>query len=1057
MLYPVVVRMWAHAEATRSLPDNPVKKTAPLVLTLAVLYTLAIPGARAEAEPEDADELVRSGPALGLMPDLADSPAGVIDAERPFFVRLVVEWSRVERERGVYDWSWLEPLVDDLSTAGKRPVLCLTGSNPLYVGGGRPPSPLEGDSIAGWLEFVRSAASTFGTRVRLFEIWDRPDQGDEPFDPDGYAFLLKNSSLAINAEAEALGASVAIAQGSVAFDHFAWQQRVWEADTAPYAGVLPIRFSDADPETIVDGLRTAASEILQQAPAPVVWAHVESVTADAAAGAIAALGGAAAVALIAPSPDPTIGNRQITWAAGVHETLADGFVPAPTGDLTIRRRDGTTVEGGRVLARFFREESFSTLVVYDLAGADVASGEPVFLAVGTGSVRDPREIEPLTGKHTRTSATTLASGQRGVRLSGFEHPGVVTFLKTVAQGPGTTLPTEDLEITRERGLTAEEIIARYRRVQKLQDDRLENWIARGRVDFHFKLAQAGGSFDLTVESNYFWERGGELQWEEVEYKINGNVLRWKNIPEFPLIQPEKVITLPLDLTLDRTYVYKLEGEDRVGGRPCYVLSFRPTEDNAARSLYRGRVWIDKENFTRPRTGLIQTNLEPPVLSNEERDDYQPIRGPDGRDYWLATEVDGQQVWTAAGRNFVVQRNVFFDAYQINLPAEEFEARRQRAYDSDNRMMQETDQGYRYLERQPDGTRTVKWNVDTDQLFLAFGAFKDNSISNVVPIVGVNYFNYDLWDKNIQTNLFFAGAFGFFNFTKPDVFDGRMDAAVEAGLFGIKRDDKVFLGDDEVVAERVRQRSQSLSGRGGIPLGKFWKINLIGNLTFIEYFDDDEAQEAREDLGLEFVLPQDHTVATFRAQVEFNRRAWSVSAEGSWSSRSDWSEWGLFDPSTGMFVEPAFDPSQKSFTRWRAGVFKEWYLPHFQKIRGELNYLDGDNLDRFSRYQFGFFGDNRLNGFSGTGVRFDRGTILRAGYAFNVFDVIQFNATVDTAQVLDRTSPAGTQQFTGVGLSGNFVGPWKTLINLSYGRAVQSDIEDLEGSQEFLLVILKLFK
>jgi len=37
-----------------------------------------------------------------------------------------------------------------------------------------------------------------------------------------------------------------------------------------------------------------------------------------------------------------------------------------------------------------------------------------------------------------------------------------------------------------------------------------------------------------------------------------------------------------------------------------------------------------------------------------------------------------------------------------------------------------------------------------------------------------------------------------------------------------------------------------------------------------------------------------------------------------------------------------------------------------------------------------------------------------------------------------------------------VGPWKTVISLNYGRALVSDIADLEGKQEFLLVVLKLF-
>ena len=112
--------------------------------------------------------------------------------------------------------------------------------------------------------------------------------------------------------------------------------------------------------------------------------------------------------------------------------------------------------------------------------------------------------------------------------------------------------------------------------------------------------------------------------------------------------------------------------------------------------------------------------------------------------------------------------------------------------------------------------------------------------------------------------------------------------------------------------------------------------------------------------------------------------------------------------------------------------------------------------RFSRYQFTFFGASRLNGFAGSGVRFDRGALARAGYTFNVFDVIQFNLDLDWARVEDNGTIVGAQNHAGVGVSGNFVGPWKTIFALSYGRALHSDIADLEGQQEFLLTVFKLF-
>jgi len=44
----------------------------------------------------------------------------------------------------------------------------------------------------------------------------------------------------------------------------------------------------------------------------------------------------------------------------------------------------------------------------------------------------------------------------------------------------------------------------------------------------------------------------------------------------------------------------------------------------------------------------------------------------------------------------------------------------------------------------------------------------------------------------------------------------------------------------------------------------------------------------------------------------------------------------------------------------------------------------------------------------------------------------------------------------VGLATNFPFKWKTVVSFSYGYALTSDIPDLKGQQEFLLLVLKLF-
>ena len=58
------------------------------------------------------------------------------------------------------------------------------------------------------------------------------------------------------------------------------------------------------------------------------------------------------------------------------------------------------------------------------------------------------------------------------------------------------------------GKIAEEIIARNQEVQKVQDDRIDRWTSKGRVDFHFKLAQGGATVDVSIDSKNFTTLAG---------------------------------------------------------------------------------------------------------------------------------------------------------------------------------------------------------------------------------------------------------------------------------------------------------------------------------------------------------------------------------------------------------------------------------------------------------------------------------------------------------------------------------------------------------------------
>ncbi len=99
-------------------------------------------------------------------------------------IRIQSGWARTEKEKGVYNFEWLDKIVDNLLSRGLEPWICLCYGNPIYTplaipvfgAVGCPPISTEEEASA-WLAYVKATVSHFRGRVDIFEIWNEPDCG----------------------------------------------------------------------------------------------------------------------------------------------------------------------------------------------------------------------------------------------------------------------------------------------------------------------------------------------------------------------------------------------------------------------------------------------------------------------------------------------------------------------------------------------------------------------------------------------------------------------------------------------------------------------------------------------------------------------------------------------------------------------------------------------------------------------------------------------------------------------------------------------------------------
>jgi hypothetical protein len=664
--------------------------------------------------------------------------------------------------------------------------------------------------------------------------------------------------------------------------------------------------------------------------------------------------------------------------------------------------------------------------------------EPLALAFDDPTLTAPEVVSLRTGE---AQAVAGASGPKGVRLRISAPVALIRLSRREAADLRTIRGSE--EVATERQMPVEEILRRLQAFDDAQARRLDHYQATNTTNLRFQGAGEQG-VEVTFRGPFFYREGKGFDWAWEDLFIGGVKWRGKTLPEIPLLQPEKAAAMPLQIHFTREYRYRLRGTDTIDGRPVWVVDFEPADATVAASgkLYQGTVWIDREHYGRVRTRGLQVGLTGDVISNEETLEYKPVDAagkpaawtPDA--YWLPLRVLGQQLLSVVNSTTVVEKETLLSNLVLN--GADFEEKLAAVQQSDATMVRDTAQGMRYLVKQNgSGERVVKEGFDTNKLFLLGGVFYDDALDYPLPLAGVNYFSFDVKGTGQQANLFFGGALLQANIAQPKLLGSRFDAGADFFALALGLGDEVYSGDTKLTGETVKIAPAHVNLKIGRPLGSFFRLGATYGVNWFRFSDDDETAS-------DFVIPSDHFLHSFELEGRYSRAGYRISASGSFNKRSTWEPWGF--PGT-------FDPATKDFQRWDVRAAKSWYLPRFQRLGLELDYLDGKDLDRFSKYQFGFFGASRVHGYQSGKVRAESAYAAHVSYGVGVGEVVRLDLIGDAAWATDEASGLDRELLSGIGLAGSFMGPWQTVVQLDVGTPLAGP----DSGFVAYLVFLKLFK
>jgi hypothetical protein len=526
------------------------------------------------------------------------------------------------------------------------------------------------------------------------------------------------------------------------------------------------------------------------------------------------------------------------------------------------------------------------------------------------SVQSPRVEIELGAAYTKASVQNLDSGVRrdfdlraAKVLTLDPSKGALAVVLQPAARPGRETRA-DVEVGATRGLSAEEIVARERAWDEGQRERTKSFVADMKTSLRFRIAEVNETFDLTILGPFFFRRGEPADWAWQQFYLNGVKWKGKTLPKLPILQPEKVTTLPLDIRLTEDYAYTSHGEATIGGRRAYHILYAPKIATGDRPVYRGSVWIDKQTFALLRRDSVQLNLKGETLSNVQTEIYRPV--PGRPDAVLPLEIRGEQVFSTAGRTTAIERDVVLENVRVNPP--DFKERRAAAYASPSQMIRDTESGMRYLVPDPAqaGARIVEEKVSKKSTFGLLGAFYDNSLDYPIPLLGLQHFNFDLWGKGKQLSIFFGGALLTANYTDPSLAGSRFDLGADLFAVAFPFGDTSYRAGKEITDEKIKHLPAFFQTNVGHPIGPYLK----GSLSLFAKWDDFQRDKLT---GPAFVVPEDTLTEGAEIKLVGNVRGFSATVAGSYFTRNRWSFWGIRGASEYEPIGPAYATRSPSRT------------------------------------------------------------------------------------------------------------------------------------------------
>ena len=132
-------------------------------------------------------------------------------------------WAKTEQKKGIYDFSWLDKVIDDCRSRGIQPWVNTVYGNPIYEGGGDIQSssklPQTDEAKKAWDAYIQNLITRFRDRVFEWEIWNEINHGGfKASSPEEYGeFYIRTARIIRKIQPEGKIIALALAGSDLKF------------------------------------------------------------------------------------------------------------------------------------------------------------------------------------------------------------------------------------------------------------------------------------------------------------------------------------------------------------------------------------------------------------------------------------------------------------------------------------------------------------------------------------------------------------------------------------------------------------------------------------------------------------------------------------------------------------------------------------------------------------------------------------------------------------------------------------------------------------------------